>query len=130
MATKYLWPMITSLLIALAGAALIIWPFTTHVHATSWTQAMTTDFWSGIGTTLIGLLGLAGWYAGLKRELVEKGFISQRRPVPAAPPQPLAEATTEDLNRLLRPLAETVLRDLTAKLDSKSGRPDGGGTGA
>ena len=129
MATKYLWPLVTSLILALAGAALIIWPFAAQTTG-GWTKGTTTDFWSGIGIAVIGLVGLAGWLGGLKRDLVQKGFVAPRLPSPRETPEALAPTTTDDLNRLLRPLAETVLRDLTAKLDSKPGRTDGGGTGS
>ena len=127
MTTKYVWPLVASALMTLAGVALIIWPYTAHANIGGWTRGMTTDFWSGIGIAVIGLMGLAAWMRGLKGELTTKGFLAKRQPTSVATSQPLAD---DDLNRLLRPLAETVLRDLTAKLEAKQSRSDGGGTGA
>lgn len=128
MATKYVWPLVTSLLIAVFGAVLMAWPFAMHANVGGWTRATTTDFWSGMGLALVGLLGVAGWYAGLRQELVRRGFVTIRRATPDAPVATAPEPShDEDLDRLLRPLAETVLRDLSTQLAAKEGRVTGGG---
>lgn len=79
-----------------------------------------TEFWSGIGLTAVGLLTWVGWYGGLKAALVDAGIIAPRMPQVPEPSQSAASPThDEDLDRLLRPLAETVLRDLTEQLAAK-----------
>lgn len=123
--TKYLWPVATSTLVALLGAALMIWPFAAHTNAGGWTHATTTDFWTGVGVVVIGVLMLLGWYGGLKQEMMARGLITVPEPEPEAAPTAPAPAG-EDLDRLLRPLAESVLRDLTQQLAAKDGRPGGG----
>ncbi|MCL5116924.1 MAG: hypothetical protein M1272_07225 [Firmicutes bacterium] len=126
MVTKYVWPLASSALVVLFGAALLIWPFAVHTNVGGWTHATTTDFWSGVGTIVIGLLMFLGWYGGLKHELVQRGIVEVRRvEEPPTPPAAVA-APSEDLDRLLRPLAESVLRDLTEQLAAKEGRSGGG----
>lgn len=129
MATKYVWPLLASLVIAILGAAMIVWPFAVHAQVGGWTRGTIVDFWSGIGIAVIGLLAFASWYSGLKKELVQRGAIEVRRPEPEAPPTPATTPVNqeEDLDRLLRPLAETVLRDLTEQLAAKEGRTSGEG---
>jgi len=136
MATKYVWPLATSALVVLFGVALLIWPFALHTNVGGWTDATTSDFWSGLGVIVVGLLMLLGWLGGLQQELIRAGVIEVRRrePVaaPAAPPQGgmpqygAPSAANSDLDQLLRPLAETVLRDLSAQLAAKEGRGGGG----
>ncbi len=128
MMTKYMWPLVSSALVAVLGAGVLIWPFVVHAGTTGpWTTAVLTDFWSGVGLTVVGLASLGAWYGGLKRDLVEKGLV--KAPVAAPPDEtPAAGPAQDDLDRLLRPLAESVLRDLTEQLAEKQRRGDGGGT--
>ncbi len=130
MVTKYLWSLTASLVIAILGAALMVWPFAVHANVGGWTRGTTIDFWSGIGLAVVGLLALAAWYGALKRELIEAGIIEvrPRQPEPATPSAPTTATPDDDLDRLLRPLAETVLRDLSAQLKAKEqGTGTGGG---
>ncbi|MCY0877665.1 MAG: hypothetical protein OWU84_01790 [Firmicutes bacterium] len=137
MATKYVWPLATAALVVLAGVALLIWPFALHTNVGGWTSATTSDFWSGLGVIVVGLLMVMGWLTGLQQELVRAGVIEVRRREPATvPPQASAPqagmpgygtpSANADLDQLLRPLAETVLRDLSAQLAAKEGRGGGG----
>jgi hypothetical protein len=124
----YVWPLATSLIIAILGGALMVWPWAAHAVHGHWTRAASVDFYSGLGITVTGLLGLAGWYGGLRRDLLQQGVLTVRRAAP--PPEPAAApaaAPEDDLDRLLRPLAETVLRDLSEQLAAKEGRHSGGG---
>lgn len=124
MVTKYVWPLVASALVALLGAALMLWPFALHTNTGGWTHATTSGFWSGLGVAAIGLLAFAAWYGALRKELVQRELIawpSDTKPAQAT----LAESPSDDLDRLLRPLAESVLRDLTEQLAVKGGR--GGG---
>lgn len=124
---KYVWPLATSLIVAIMGASLMVWPWTAHALPGHWTRAVYIDFWSGIGLVITGLVGLAGWYGGLRRELVRQGIVADRHSAPDPQPEDTAPAAGEDLDRLLRPLAETVLRDLSEQLAAKQSHSDGGG---
>ncbi len=118
--TKYLWALATSALIVLLGASLTVWPFLVHTNLHGWSHATTAEFWSGIGLAVLGLLTWAGWYGGLRGALVEAGIMASRTPqAPEAVQSSAPASQDEDLDRLLRPLAETVLRDLTEQLRSK-----------
>ncbi len=125
--TKYLWALASSALVVLLGACLIVWPFLVHTNVHGWTHATTTEFWSGVGLAAIGLLTGAGWYGGVKTAMVDMGIIAGRTPHTPEPAQSAApSAPEEDLDRLLRPLAETVLRDLSAQLAAKEHAGGGG----
>ncbi|NMP23297.1 hypothetical protein [Sulfobacillus harzensis] len=126
--TKYVWPLATSALVTLMGFALLVLPFALHTNAGGWTHTTDTLFWSGIGVAVIGLLSLWGWLGGLRKEMVDRGLVkapapTQQEETPAAPP-------ADNLDAMLRPLAETVLRDLTAQLAAKNEAAHRGGTGA
>ncbi|MCL4495660.1 MAG: hypothetical protein M1294_12700 [Firmicutes bacterium] len=130
MITKYLWPLVTSLFIVLFGVTLLIWPFALHTNVGGWTRGTTSDFWTGLGVIVIGLLMVAAWYSALRNELIDRGIIEVRKPEPQAPapirqPSPGPRASQEDLDEKLRVLAETVLRDLNAQLESKDRRRGG-----
>lgn len=129
MVSKYVWPLVASLFMALFGAALLIWPFAIHTNTGGWTRATTTDFWSGVGIAVIGLISAFAWLSGLRQDLVARGLITvrPRNPIPSPQPQQPVTDSEADLDRLLRPLAETVLRDLTQQLASKDNRGNGGG---
>ena len=117
--TKYLWALASSALVVLLGASLIVWPFLVHTNLHGWNHATTTEFWSGVGVAVVGLLMLAGWYGGLRAALMELGIIAPRTSNAPEPVQAAPASADEDLDRLLRPLAETVLRDLTEQLAAK-----------
>ncbi|PSR22877.1 MAG: hypothetical protein C7B45_05265 [Sulfobacillus acidophilus] len=129
MVSKYVWPLVTSLFIALLGAALLIWPFAIHTNTGGWTHATTADFWSGVGIAVIGLISAATWFSGLRQDLIAQGLVAvkQRQSVPAGESQQPVGQSDADLDRLLRPLAETVLQDLTRQLANKGNRSNGGG---
>jgi hypothetical protein len=129
MVSKYVWPLVTSLFVALFGAALLIWPFAIHTNTGGWTHATTTDFWSGVGIAVIGLIGATAWFSGLRQELMARGLVAAkpRNADPAPAPQQPVGNPEADLDRLLRPLAETVLRDLTQQLATKNNRGNSGG---
>ena len=127
--TKYLWPLVTSLFVVLFGVALLIWPFALHTNVRGWTPGTTSDFWTGLGVIVVGLLMAVGWYSHLRRELISRGIIHQHKPKPQEPAyvrQPAAPATNDDLDEKLRILAESVLNDLNAQLESKDRRRGGG----
>lgn len=108
----------------------MIWPWAIHTVHGSWTRGTSTDFWSGMGLALVGLAGFGGWYAGLRQELIQRSLVAPRQAAPANPPpaDDVAAATpAEDLDRLLRPLAESVLQNLSEQLASKDARQSEGG---
>lgn len=131
MVGKYLWPLATSALTTLFGAGVLIWPFIVHASHGSWTKATVTDFWSGVGLALVGLVAFGAWYGALKRDMVQKGLIEMpAKPEPSEASTPEASAPSggdDDLDRLLRPLAESVLRDLTEQLEAKEQSHTSGG---
>lgn len=129
MMTKYLWPLAMAVITVLAGVALLLLPFALHANAGGWNPASTTDLWSGIGLIVIGLITFFAWYKGLRETLIEQGLIKIQRPdaigAESRAPSSAADSSVE-LDRLLRPLAESVLRDLTAQLAAKEGSGRGG----
>ena len=128
LATKYVWPLVTSFVLALLGVALMAWPFLVHATAGGFTRAATVDFWSGMGIAVIALLALGSWYIGLKHELVQAGYLTGPEEKADTTMTPASTNPDEDLDRLLRPLAETVLRDLTEQLNAKQRRGSRGGS--
>lgn len=130
MVTKYVWPMATSAVVVVAGMALLIWPFALHTNVGGWTHATMSDFWSGIGLVVLGLISLMAWYGGLRKELVSLGVMEEKsKAVDASRPEEFSvpRGNDDNLDQLLRPLAETVLRDLTEQLAAKEGHRSGGG---
>ncbi len=126
--TKYVWPLATSALVTLMGFALMVLPFALHTNAGGWTHTTDTLFWSGVGVVVLGLLAIWGWFSGLSEEMRAQGLIktpqpAKREETPAAPPE-------DNLDAMLRPLAETVLRDLTAQLAAKNEAAHRGGNSA
>ena len=127
--TKYLWPLITSLFVVLFGVTLLIWPFALHTNIRGWTPGTMSDFWTGLGVIVVGLFMAGGWYSHLHRELISRGIIRVHKPKPQEPAyarQPATPATNDDLDDKLRILAESVLNDLNAQLESKDRRRGGG----
>lgn len=133
--TKYVWPLATGALALLAGAFLIVWPFALHWnHGGGWTLATQVDVWSGVGVVVVSLVGLWGWYRGVQIELVERGIVrvpepegahateDQTEPAREALPYHPTTETDQNLEELLRPLAESVLRDLSQQLNRKDER--------
>lgn len=106
----------------------MVWPFLVHASAGGFNRAVAVDFWSGMGIAVVALLALASWYMGLKRELIQAGYLARPAEKVDTPLTPESTSSEEDLDRLLRPLAETVLRDLTEQLNAKEGRNSGGGS--
>ncbi len=83
--TKYLWPLVTSLFIILLGATLLILPFALHANVRGWSSGSTSDFWTGLGVIVVGLLMMLGWYAQLRRELINRGIIEIPQPNASSP---------------------------------------------
>ncbi len=130
MLTKYVWPLITSVLVLLFGVALLVWPFALHTNQGGWSAGTTSDFWSGLGIIIIGILTGLGWYTALQQEMVRRGIIEIRREQPPSPPEPKKPAPSpgkpDDMDIVVRQLAETVLRDLSTQLETKDRRRGGG----
>ena len=128
--SKYLWPIATLAIVLLAGIAVLLWPFALGMTHGTWSKAGYTDFWSGVGVVVIALLGLGSWLGALRREMRKCGLIQATEKKPASRPKPVAQlsapgVTTDsgtDLDTLLKPLAESVLRDLTRQLQNKDER--------
>lgn len=122
--TKYVWPLATSGWVTLLGVALLILPFALHTNVHGWTDTTSTLFWSGVGVAVVGLLGVWGWFSGLRDEMVARGLVEKRAPSdderPAAQP-------ADDLDAMLRPLAETILRDLTTQMAAQQDATSRGG---
>ncbi|MCL4351069.1 MAG: hypothetical protein M1318_00230 [Firmicutes bacterium] len=129
--SKYLWPIATLTVVLLAGVALLLWPFALGMAHGPWSKAVYSDVWSGVGVVVIALLGLGSWLMALRQEMRKRGLIqaietkSASRPKAVSQSSPAPGAVSDsgaDLDSLLKPLAESVLRDLTRQLQNKEER--------
>jgi hypothetical protein len=126
---RYLWTLPALVLAVLGGVALMVLPFGLHFSpAGSWNTATETSFWDGLGLVVLGLAGIGVTASSITQELAARGLIARRereRSVPA--PRSVAErparavagdGASQDMDQMLRVLAESVLRDLAQQVQS------------
>jgi len=123
---KYLWGMVTSLIIGLAGGWLILAPFALgyQPYGADWVSQTTNDFATGIPVAVVALVGFAFFFVSLLSALRAAGVLAARtRPQAQAQaafqpqtPMSLVPATTQsDLDRTLATLAAALAADLSAR---------------
>lgn len=107
---------VAAALATLAGLWLMIAPLAlgTQPENAGWTGATTSEFLTGLGVAVVGLVGLVAFALALHEELVSRGLVAVRRraepepePVPAAP-----QTSSAELAALLAPLVEALREDL------------------
>ncbi|MEV4111387.1 hypothetical protein [Nonomuraea sp. NPDC049695] len=108
---------VAAALAVLAGLWLMIAPFAlgTQPEDADWTNATQSEFFSGLGVAVVGLIGAICFVAAIYEELVARGLVvvRQRRPEPEPEPVPAApQASSAELATLLAPLVEALREDL------------------
>ncbi|GAA3249632.1 hypothetical protein [Nonomuraea helvata] len=108
---------VAAALAVLAGLWLMIAPFVlgTQPEDADWTNATQSEFFSGLGVAVVGLIGAICFVAAIYEELVARGLVvvRQRRPEPEPEPVPAApQASSAELATLLAPLVEALREDL------------------
>jgi hypothetical protein len=108
---------VAAALAVIAGLWLMIAPFAlgTQPENADWTNPTTTEFFSGLGVTVLGLVAVIGFVLAIYEELVIQGAVTVKKrvkpepePVPVAPQQ----ASSADLASLLAPLVEALREDM------------------
>ncbi|MFI6921375.1 hypothetical protein ACIBIZ_15580 [Nonomuraea spiralis] len=107
---------VAAALAVMAGLWLMIAPFAlgTQPENADWTGPTTSEFFSGLGVTVFGLVGVIGFVLAIHEELVVRGLVAVKQrvepepePVPAAP-----QASSAELASLLAPLVEALREDM------------------
>ncbi|MEU8251379.1 hypothetical protein [Nonomuraea sp. NPDC048916] len=112
---------VVAALALMAGLWLMIAPFAlgTQPETADWTGATTSEFFTGLGVTVVGVIGVASFVASIHEELVTRGLVTvrQRRPEPQPVPEPAPAApqtSSAELAALLAPLVEALREDLNS----------------
>lgn len=121
----------------MAGLWLMIAPFALGAQPenASWTGATTSQFFTGLGVTVVALAGVVAFVAAIHGELVTRGLVKVRKPNPApAPvptptptpsptssPSPSPEMSSSELAALLAPLVEALREDLNHRPGRRNG---------
>ncbi|NUP01441.1 MAG: hypothetical protein HOV96_37670 [Nonomuraea sp.] len=107
---------VAAALAILAGLWLMIAPFAlgTQPENADWTDPTTTEFFSGLGVAVLGLVGVIGFVLAIYEELVVRGLVTvKQRPEPEPEPVPAApQASSAELASLLAPLVEALREDM------------------
>lgn len=123
---------VTAALAALAGLWLMIAPFAlgTQPENADWTDPTRSEFFSGLGVAVFGLVGVIGFVLAIHEELVVRGLVTVKQrvepepePVPAAP-----QASSAELASLLAPLVEALRQDMNNPSRSGEHRQNGKAT--
>jgi len=124
--SKYIFGMVASLIIFLAGGWLILAPFALgyQPYGADWKSQTTNDFATGIPVAVVALVSFAFFFLSLLGALRAAGILAARQrrqaqsPVlteaPAAIPHPSA-AQQSDLDKTLATLAAALAADLSAR---------------
>ncbi|MFG1947361.1 hypothetical protein [Nonomuraea sp. NPDC048826] len=113
-------------LAALAGLWLMVAPFAlgTQPEGAAWNDATVTEFWTGLGVTVVGLAGAAAFAAAIHADLVARGLVTvrERKREPEPQPAPAAPQTSSaELAALLAPLVEALREDLNGREQRQNG---------
>ncbi|MEV0160244.1 hypothetical protein [Nonomuraea fuscirosea] len=112
-----------------AGLWLMIAPFAlgTQPEDADWTNATQSEFFTGLGVAVVGLVGAIAFVLAIREELVLRGLVQPRprkaepEPEPEPVPVPAPQASSAELASLLAPLVEALREDLNT-----GARPGGG----
>ncbi|TYB45893.1 hypothetical protein FXF51_59720 [Nonomuraea sp. PA05] len=109
---------VAAALAVLAGLWLMIAPFAlgTQPEDADWANATQSEFFTGLGVAVVGLVGAIAFVLAIQEELVVRGLIApKQRPEPEPEPVPVAaapQASSAELASLLAPLVEALREDL------------------
>ncbi|MEU4231918.1 hypothetical protein AB0F17_47130 [Nonomuraea sp. NPDC026600] len=101
----------------MAGLWLTIAPFAlgTQPENADWTDPTTSEFFTGLGVAVVGLIGVAAFVAAIHEQLVVRGLVAVRQKQAEPEPEPVAPApqgSSAELASLLAPLVEALREDL------------------
>ena len=122
--SKYIWGMVASLIILLAGGWLILAPFALgyQPYGASWDSQTINDFSTGIPVAVVALISFAFFFLSLLGALRAAGILAARQrpqvPVVAQAPAPVppAQASQQsDLDQTLATLAAALAADLISR---------------
>ncbi|MEU6713820.1 hypothetical protein ABZ897_20290 [Nonomuraea sp. NPDC046802] len=108
---------VAAALAVLAGLWMMIAPFAlgSQPENADWTGTTQSEFFTGLGVAVVGLVGAVSFALAIREELVTRGLVVVRprraepepEPVPAAP-----QGSSAELAALLAPLVEALREDL------------------
>ncbi|MGP3960885.1 hypothetical protein ACTWPT_33240 [Nonomuraea sp. 3N208] len=114
-------------LAVLAGLWLMIAPFAlgTQPENADWTDITLSEFFTGLGVAVVGLVGVVSFAMALHEELVARGLVvvrprvteSEHEAVPSGP-----QASSAELAALLAPLVEALREDLNTGEHRRNGK--------
>ena len=118
--SKYIWGMVASLIILLAGGWLILAPFALgyQPYGAGWDSQTTNDFVTGIPVAVVALVSFAFFFFSLLGALRAAGILAapQRPQVPV-----VAQASQQsDLDQTLATLAAALVADLSSRRQAGS----------
>ncbi|MGN9837662.1 hypothetical protein ACTMTI_06035 [Nonomuraea sp. H19] len=121
---------VAAALTALAGLWLMIAPYAlgTQPDNAGWTDPTKSEFFTGLGVAVVGIVGVISFALAIHEELVTRGLVIVRphkvepepEPVPAAP-----QASSAELASLLAPLVEALREDLNRTQGTGEHRQNG-----
>ena len=127
--SKYIWGMVASLIILLAGGWLILAPFALgyQPYGASWDSQTVNDFVTGIPVAVVALVSFAFFFLSLLGALRAAGILAARQrpqvPVTAqvpAPVPPVQASHQSELDQTLATLAAALAADLSSRRQAGS----------
>ncbi|MCK2214422.1 hypothetical protein MF672_011560 [Actinomadura sp. ATCC 31491] len=108
---------VASALALLAGLWLMIapWALGTQPENADWTDPTTTEFWTGLGVAVVGLIGAVTFALAIYEDLVTRGLVVVKPRKAEPEPEPVAaapQASSAELATLLAPLVEALREDI------------------
>jgi hypothetical protein len=108
---------VAAALALMAGLWLMIAPFAlgTQPENADWTDPTTSEFFTGLGVAVVGLVGVIAFALAIHEELVVRGLVAVRQRQAEPEPEPVVaapQASSADLASLLAPLVEALREDL------------------
>ncbi|MET9344748.1 hypothetical protein [Nonomuraea sp. NPDC003804] len=111
---------VTAALASIAGLWLMVAPFAlgTQPEFDDWIDATNVEFFTGLGVTVAGLVGVVAFAAAIHEDLVARGLVTVRQRAPEPEPEPAPEPappgmSSAELATMLAPLVEALREDLT-----------------
>ncbi|MGW4469310.1 hypothetical protein ACWENQ_06495 [Nonomuraea sp. NPDC004354] len=111
---------VTAALASIAGLWLMVAPFAlgTQPEFDDWIDATNVEFFTGLGVTVAGLVGVVAFAAAIHEDLVARGLVTVRQRAPEPEPEPAPEPappgmSSAELATMLAPLVVALREDLT-----------------
>ncbi|MFC5823383.1 hypothetical protein [Nonomuraea insulae] len=118
---------VASALAILAGLWQMIAPFAlgTQPEEADWTNATQSEFFTGLGVAVVGLVGAIAFVTAIYEELVVRELVAPKPRKVEPEPEPVAvaapQASSAELATLLAPLVEALREDLNTGSRSSGG---------